>query len=1213
MLPMSRNLSNRSLRRQQSLRRPAPTFCPRLEVLEARWLPSTNVLTYHNDVARTGQNLTETALTLANVASATFGKQVTDPVDGQVYAQPLYVAGVDVPGQGTHDLVFVATEHDSVYAFDANGINAPNPIWHDSFINPGANINVVLASDVNCTQIAPEIGITGTPVIDPSTNTLYVVAMTKEGTGTSRTYHQRLHALDIATGDEKFGGPVEIQASVPGTGDGGTTVTFRPRDYKERPGLLLLNGVVYTSWSSHCDIAGHGWVIGYDAQTLQQTGVFCTSPNGQLNTIWEGGGALAADADGNIYFETGNGSAGPANNNYDEAFVKLSTDGGLSVADYFIPSNFRALDNADEDLGSGAPILLPDQPGGLPHLMVGAGKEGKIYLLDRDNLGQLNNPPTGPDQVVQEIPNAIPGGSWDTPAFFDAGSAGAWIYYAGPGSDLRAFSVSNGRLSTSPTSESSALFAYPGATPIISANGTDQGIVWAVQQGNPGVLHAYDATDLTHELYNSNQAGSRDHFGATVKFATPTVADGHVFVGTNNSLAIFGLIQVAGPSVKASSPQRDTFGPVSSARVIFNEPIDPSTFTLDQVSAFTVTAGSTTTDLRGDLIGVSAVPGSNNTAFDISFATEFSLGDYQMVIGPNILDTAGNPMDQDGDGIPGVTPSDQFTVHFALQGPKIIYSSPIETNHMPGDQIHSIKVTFNEPIDPTTFTTDAIDDFNGPNGPIPITGITPVAGSNDTQFRISFDPLVVTGVYTFDIGPFISDQFGNVMDQDGDFIPGQVPEDVYSGTFGIQGLQVTSAVLNSPLPGRAVSLRVTFNEPVDPLSFDTTQIFNFVGPDGSHTATGVVAVDGSNTRFDVQFGPLTVAGAYSLVIGPNIADVYGNFMDQDGNLIPGEPDDAYTANFTVATPVLVSATAPTTSPFDHVRLVFDRSMDRTTFDPSEFSVTDPDGAVITVTGVAAVSGTNDTTYDVSFAPVTTRGTYTLVIAAGISDTYGNALNPTTTTFVLLPVYTASAGTFQNIELFGQSGTQAVTFTSGSQFADDDFGSIDLGAGNTFNFYGSTFSRVFVSSNGLITFGSGNSEYRNTNLNPGTTTPTQPAIAPLWSDWLKSDDGTGPMILSQFTSDNRLIIEWNKIRHFGASGSARPITFQAILSLNTGGHAGDIVVNYVDLATGDANAEGRTSTIGVEDNAASSTARTLVSFNASNPLVGTGRAVRFTTG
>jgi hypothetical protein len=375
-----------------------------------------------------------------------------------------------------------------------------------------------------------------------------------------------------------------------------------------------------------------------------------------------------------------------------------------------------------------------------------------------------------------------------------------------------------------------------------------------------------------------------------------------------------------------------------------------------------------------------------------------------------------------------------------------------------------------------------------------------------------------------------------------------------------------------------------------------------------------VAADGSNTRFDVQFGALTVAGAYSMIIGPNISDVYGNLMDQNGNLIPGEPDDAYTANFSVAVPRLVSTTAPTTPPFDHARLVFDRPMDPTTFDPSEFSVTDPDGATVTVTGAVVVSGTNNTTFDVTFAAVTTRGTYTLAIAAGISDTFGNALDPITTPFAVLPAYTASAATFQNIELFGQAGTQAVTFTSGSQFADDDFGAIDLGAGNSFNFYGSIFSQVFVSSNGLITFGSGNSEHRNTNLNPsGMTTPAQPAIAPLWSDWLKSDDGTGPMILYQFTADNRLIIEWNKIRHHGSSGSAHPIMFQVILSLNTGGHPGDIVVNYVNLATGDANAEGRTSTIGLEDNAASSTARTLVSFNASNPRVGTGRALRLTTG
>jgi archaellum component FlaG (FlaF/FlaG flagellin family) len=524
---------------------------PRLEAFEDRIVPSADVLTYHNDLARTGANLNETILTPSNVNATDFGKQFSYAVDGQVYASPLYKTSVVIAGQGTFNVVYVATEHDSVYAFDADsntsGPSGDGLLWKDSFL--GTGITPFSTSDAyGCGQISPEIGITATPVIDPDTGTLYVVAQTKEVVGTTTTYHQKLHALDLATGEEKFGGPVEITASVPGTGDGGTTVTFHAQDYKERAGLVLSNGVIYTSWASHCDInpsgrAAHGWVIGYDASTLQQTSVFCTSPNGNLDTIWQGNGSLAVDADGNLYFETGNGSAGPSNGNYNEAFVKLSPAGGLHVVDYFIPSNWQALDQADRDIGSGAPIVLPDAAGSAqhPHLLVGAGKDGRIFLLDRDDMGGLHTT----DMVVQELPNGtIAGGSWDTPAYFMDSNGDQWIYYAGNGDRLKAFSVADAQLSTSPTSQSANSFTGNyGATPVISANGTTNGIVWAVREGSPAVLYAYDATNLANQLYNSSQAGTRDQLGTGTKFFTPTVAGGKVFVATQgaNTLTVFGL------------------------------------------------------------------------------------------------------------------------------------------------------------------------------------------------------------------------------------------------------------------------------------------------------------------------------------------------------------------------------------------------------------------------------------------------------------------------------------------------------------------------------------------------------------------------------------------------------------------------------------------------------------------------------------------------
>jgi hypothetical protein len=532
--------------RPSSRRQPlARLVRPILEQLEDRCLLSTNVLTYHNNNGRTGQDLTETTLTPDNVNADTFGQVASYSVDGQVYGEPLYMAGVELPDGSTHDVVFAVTEHASVFAFDAHGGGL---LWQTSFIDPNSGITPLSTDDIGgCDQIAPEIGITATPVIDAASGTIYVAAQIRQEVDGVVSYHQQLHALDVATGAEKFGGPVEIEATVPGIGDGGDTVTFDPLWYKARPGLLLLNNVVYVAFSSDCDTwPAHGWVMGYDAQTMQQVSVFCTTPNGQLATIWQGGDGLAADADGNIYFMTGNGKPHQIGlGDYTESFVRLSTqDGGLSVADYFSPYYWRLLDQRDIDLGSGGPLLLPPQFGNYPDLMVGAGKEGTIYLLDRHNLGGGN---IDYDDVVQELRGAIRGGSWGTPTYFDAGVPWErWIYYAGNGDYLKAFQLERGQLSTTPTSESATFFGYPGATPSLSANGTTDGIVWALKNGNPAVLYAYDALDVGTELYDSNQAGGRDQLDAGVKFATPTIADGQVFVGTADTLTIFGLL-TSGP------------------------------------------------------------------------------------------------------------------------------------------------------------------------------------------------------------------------------------------------------------------------------------------------------------------------------------------------------------------------------------------------------------------------------------------------------------------------------------------------------------------------------------------------------------------------------------------------------------------------------------------------------------------------------------------
>ena len=502
---------------------------------------SSDVLTWHNDNARTGLNSHETNLTPGNVNVNNFGKLFVISADGKVDAQPLYVSNLSLSGSN-HNVLFVATEHDSVYAFDAdNGAK----LWQVSMLKTGETTSEARFS---CDQVSPEIGVTATPVIDRSNNTIYVVAMSKNGSG---SYFQRLHALDLATGAEKFGGPKDVQASYPGTGanSSGGRVIFDPGLYKERPGLLLLNGVVYTAWSSHCDVDPYtGWIIGYDENTLSQTSVLNIVPNGSEASFWNSGAGLAADANSNIYQLAANGSFDttlnanrfPVNGNFGNSFLKVSTTNRqLAVADYFAPFDTVSQSSVDSDLGSGGAIVLPDfndGQGSTKHLAVGAGKDKKIYLVDRDSMGKFNS--SNNSNVYQEVTTALSGPVFSTPGFFNN-----TVYFGAVGDQLKAFLVSNAKLATSPSSQSSKSFGYPGTTPSISSNGPTNGIVWAAENSDPAVLHAYDASDLSHELYNSSQAPSgRDNFGSGNKFIVPTIANGKIYVGTRNGVGAFGLL-----------------------------------------------------------------------------------------------------------------------------------------------------------------------------------------------------------------------------------------------------------------------------------------------------------------------------------------------------------------------------------------------------------------------------------------------------------------------------------------------------------------------------------------------------------------------------------------------------------------------------------------------------------------------------------------------
>ena len=502
------------------------------------------VLTWHNDNERTGRNPNETTLTLKNVSVNTFGKLFVLPTDGLVDAEPLYAPNLTVNG-GAHNVVFVESENATVYAFDAdNG----SPLWQVTALEA----NESASDNRSCGQVTPMIGITSTPVIDASAGphgTMYLIAMSRDSKG---NHHQRLHALDVTTGAEQFGGPVDISAQFPGTGDNsqGGFVIFDPAQYKERSGLLLLNQTIYTTWGSHCDIRPYtGWLISYDETTLAQKSVLNVTPNGNEGAIWAAGAGLAADPQGNIYFDDANGTFDttldangfPINGDYGNGIVKVSTKKRkMLVADYFNMFNTVSESNGDQDLGSGGAMVVPnikDSTGGVHELVVGAGKDKNIYLADRTNMGKFN--PNNNSQIYQELSGALSGSVFSSPAF-----APGTIYYGSVGDNIKAFTFnSSAMLNSTPQSKTTTSFGYPGATPSISGSTKKNMILWASENANPAVLHAYNANNLAVELYNSNQAaGGRDHFGNGNKYITPMIANGKVYVGTTTGVGVFGLL-----------------------------------------------------------------------------------------------------------------------------------------------------------------------------------------------------------------------------------------------------------------------------------------------------------------------------------------------------------------------------------------------------------------------------------------------------------------------------------------------------------------------------------------------------------------------------------------------------------------------------------------------------------------------------------------------
>jgi outer membrane protein assembly factor BamB len=612
-----------------------------LLLLAAPWLSAgQDVLTYHNDNARAGLNGSESVLTTANVNVNQFGKVLSVPLDGYVYAQPLILTGVSIPSQGVHNVVYVATEHESLYAIDAdNGA----VLWQVSFIDPSAGVTTVSSDDVGCDDLVPEVGITGTPVIDRGTGTIYLVAKTKE----NGTFVQRLHAIDVADHSEKFGGPVMIQASVAGSGDGSFNgaVSFNPLTANQRAGLLLQNGHVIIGWASYCDNSPyHGWVMSYNGATLAQEAVFNATPNGSDGGIWMGGAAFAADASANIFFNTGNGTFDGSSDFGDTLFrLSQASDGTFTVADWFTPYNQADLNVQDNDLGAGGVLLLPDLPSGSPHphLLVQADKIGTIYLIDRDNLGHYcSTCANGDTQIVQELPYFL-NGMFGMPAYWNGN-----IYFGARARSLMVYSFNaagSGLLSTTPTSVSAQVFQHPAPTPSVSANGNANGIVWVLENGSFAssccqTLHAYDATNLASELYNSNQAASnRDLPGGAVKFTVPTISNGRVYVGTQTGLVVYGLLA----AFAATSPSKLSFGnqPVGTTSPAQQVVLANAGATALTLTSITASAGYTETDnCPGSLparasciINVAFLPAVNGADDGTLSITDSSTGSPQTV------------------------------------------------------------------------------------------------------------------------------------------------------------------------------------------------------------------------------------------------------------------------------------------------------------------------------------------------------------------------------------------------------------------------------------------------------------------------------------------------------------------------------------------------------------------------------------------------------
>jgi hypothetical protein len=518
-------------------------YCIALVIAAATKTTVAQVTTSQYDNLRTGATLNEKTLTPQNVNARQFGKLGAFKVDGAVYAQPLFAPSVEIPGKGKHDVLFVATEHDSVYAFDADRSSDP-PLWQVSVLDKVHGAVPVSEDDARCPFIRPDIGITSTPAIDLKTGTLYVLARTKvrHNLG-SDEYFQHLHALAITTGAEKFDGPKFISASVPGKGAGAANgqVSFNPRLENPRAALLLTNDALYLTWASSCDVDPyHGWVMAYNPQTLRQIAVLNVTPDGSEGGIWASDTGPAADANGNVYIPTGNGTfdASSGGRNYGDTVLKLTLEGSsLVIRDYFTPHDQARISDADADVGSSGPLLLPDQAGPYPHLLLQPTKDSTIYVIDRDRMGKFQH---DRDALVQII--RMPGGGYGAMAYWSR-----HVFFAASDDNLRDYAIKDGHLILHTASKTK--FENPGATPSVSADGNKNAIVWAIATktwngaDRPAILYAFDASKIDQLLYTSEQNSRRDRAAMATRFAIPVVVNGRVYFGARGEVEVYGPLQ----------------------------------------------------------------------------------------------------------------------------------------------------------------------------------------------------------------------------------------------------------------------------------------------------------------------------------------------------------------------------------------------------------------------------------------------------------------------------------------------------------------------------------------------------------------------------------------------------------------------------------------------------------------------------------------------